>query len=82
MTASAIGTIPQPFDGPVPFAAGTRLMAWVNTPRGGLILLVGTTLVARLLFAAALGLGVDESYMVAAGRTIRFGYFDHPPIAW
>ncbi len=36
----------------------------------------------RLAFAAALGLGVDESYMVAAGRVLSLGYYDHPPIAW
>lgn len=58
------------------------LTAWLNTPQGGLALLIGTTLMARLLFAASLGLGVDESYMVAAGRTFRLGYFDHPPAAW
>jgi len=29
-----------------------------------------------------LGLGVDESYMVASGRTLSLGYFDHPPAAW
>jgi 4-amino-4-deoxy-L-arabinose transferase-like glycosyltransferase len=34
------------------------------------------------MFAVALGLGVDESYMVAAGRTLQVSYFDHPPIAW
>jgi 4-amino-4-deoxy-L-arabinose transferase-like glycosyltransferase len=45
-------------------------------------LLIGITLLVRLLFAASLGLGVDESYMVAAGRDLRFGYFDHPPISW
>lgn len=38
--------------------------------------------VLRLIFAAALGLGVDESYVVAAGRTLRLGYFDHPPAVW
>jgi 4-amino-4-deoxy-L-arabinose transferase-like glycosyltransferase len=32
--------------------------------------------------AAALGLGIDESYMVAAGRELRLGYFDHPPLSW
>jgi 4-amino-4-deoxy-L-arabinose transferase-like glycosyltransferase len=33
--------------------------------------------------AAVLGLGIDESYMVVAGRgAFRLGYFDHPPIAW
>ncbi|MGH7044587.1 MAG: glycosyltransferase family 39 protein [Acetobacteraceae bacterium] len=36
----------------------------------------------RIGFAWALGLGVDESYMVATGRALRFGYFDHPPAAW
>jgi 4-amino-4-deoxy-L-arabinose transferase-like glycosyltransferase len=25
---------------------------------------------------------VDESYMVAAGRTLSLGYFDHPPASW
>ena len=45
-----------------------------------LLLLVATTL--RLLFGAMLGLGVDESYMVASGRTLSLGYFDHPPASW
>ena len=34
------------------------------------------------MFASALGLGIDESYMVAAGRKLQLSYFDHPPIAW
>jgi 4-amino-4-deoxy-L-arabinose transferase-like glycosyltransferase len=44
--------------------------------------LILATFLARLLFAAALGLGIDESYMVAAGRQLQLSYFDHPPIAW
>ena len=44
-------------------------------------LILAATLV-RLGFAGSLGLGVDESYMVAAGRTVSFGYFDHPPASW
>jgi 4-amino-4-deoxy-L-arabinose transferase-like glycosyltransferase len=40
------------------------------------------TFVARLAFAGALGLGIDESYMVAAGRKWQLSYFDHPPLAW
>ncbi|HEY3911784.1 MAG TPA: glycosyltransferase family 39 protein [Stellaceae bacterium] len=56
--------------------------AWARTPAGGLTLLILGTLLARLLFAASLGLGIDESYMVASGRELRLGYFDHPPIAW
>lgn len=56
--------------------------AWVRTPAGGLTVLILATFAARLLFAAALGLGIDESYMVAAGRRWQLSYFDHPPIAW
>lgn len=36
----------------------------------------------RLVMAQAIGLGVDESYMIAAGRTLQLSYFDHPPAAW
>jgi hypothetical protein len=46
-----------------------------------LTLIVLSTLL-RLGFGWALGLGVDESYMVAAGRTLGLGYFDHPPASW
>jgi 4-amino-4-deoxy-L-arabinose transferase-like glycosyltransferase len=52
------------------------------TPAGAVTAtLIGFTLL-RLGFGAAIGLGIDESYMVAAGRVFRFGYFDHPPLAW
>jgi 4-amino-4-deoxy-L-arabinose transferase-like glycosyltransferase len=44
------------------------------------IILIATGV--RLAFSAALGLGIDESYMVAAGRTLAWSYFDHPPISW
>ncbi len=44
-------------------------------------LILITTLV-RLAFAWAIGLGVDESYMVSAGRVLSLGYFDHPPASW
>ena len=47
-----------------------------------LVLLIAGTTVIRLVFAAATGLGVDESYMVSAGRVLSLGYFDHPPAAW
>ena len=45
------------------------------------LLVAGTTLL-RLGFAATTGLGVDESYMVTAGRVLSLGYFDHPPASW
>jgi len=63
-------------------AQAKAVLGWVNTPAGGVALLIMTTLLARLAFAGALGLGIDESYMVAAGRTLQPGYFDHPPLAW
>lgn len=61
---------------------GRLAAAWLKTPAGRVALLIAATLVARLLFAASLGLGVDESYMVAAGRKLQLSYFDHPPIGW
>jgi len=53
-----------------------------NTPPAALALLVVSTLFLRLVFASAFGLGIDESYMVAAGRELHLSYFDHPPLAW
>ena len=47
-----------------------------------LAVLVGVTLVARLVLAATLGLGVDEAYTVATARTWALSSFDHPPMAW
>jgi 4-amino-4-deoxy-L-arabinose transferase-like glycosyltransferase len=46
------------------------------------LLLILATTTLRLGFGAALGLGVDESYMVASGRVLSLGYYDHPPAAW
>jgi 4-amino-4-deoxy-L-arabinose transferase-like glycosyltransferase len=44
--------------------------------------LILITTAIRLGFAATTGLGVDESYMVSAGRVLSLGYFDHPPASW
>jgi hypothetical protein len=52
------------------------------TPSHAVITLIIFSSVVRVLFAATIGLGIDESYMVAAGRDIQISYFDHPPIAW
>lgn len=46
------------------------------------ILLILAATAVRLAFGGSLGLGVDESYMVASGRVLSLGYFDHPPAAW
>jgi 4-amino-4-deoxy-L-arabinose transferase-like glycosyltransferase len=53
-----------------------------SSPAQAVVWLIAIGTVIRLAFAAAIGLGIDESYMVAAGRTLRLGYFDHPPLAW
>ena len=50
--------------------------------QGLLVLLIVGTALLRLLAGAELGLGIDETYMVAAGRTLHLGYFDHPPLSW
>jgi 4-amino-4-deoxy-L-arabinose transferase-like glycosyltransferase len=64
------------------FRGQAGAVARLKTPAGAVAILILTTFAARLLFAAALGLGIDESYMVAAGRKLQLSYFDHPPIAW
>jgi len=72
---------------PKPAAACCRCrqaiaVAIMSRPRRALLLLMATTFVARLAFASALGLGVDESYTVATARQLQLGYFEHPPMAW
>lgn len=52
------------------------------TVRRQLLLLILATTLVRLAFGWALSLGVDESYMVTAGRVLQLGYFDHPPASW
>ena len=47
-----------------------------------LTLLLVVTAAARLLFAASLGLGVDEAYTVATARHLALSTYDHPPLAW
>ncbi|MDE8347642.1 MAG: glycosyltransferase family 39 protein [Acidocella sp.] len=43
--------------------------------------IMAATLV-RLVFAATTGLGIDESYMVAASSHFAASYFDHPLASW
>jgi 4-amino-4-deoxy-L-arabinose transferase-like glycosyltransferase len=50
--------------------------------RRQIVMLILIATVARLAFGAAMGLGVDESYMVSAGRVLSLGYYDHPPASW
>jgi len=62
--------------------APAALRAWLATPPGVVAGLILATMLVRLAIGWALGLGIDESYMVAAGRELHLGYFDHPPLAW
>ena len=63
-------------------AANSLARAKAAHTEAQVLTLILITAVLRLVFAAMFGLGVDESYMVAAGRSLQFGYFDHPPVAW
>jgi 4-amino-4-deoxy-L-arabinose transferase-like glycosyltransferase len=69
----------EPLTGPLsPPVRGVGVAA----ETGSVLRLILASTVVRIAFAWALGLGVDESYMVATGRSLRLGYFDHPPASW
>ena len=53
-----------------PLHAGNRLAAAILV----------AFLAARLVFAIALGLGVDEAYTLPISRDLSLSYFDHPPL--
>jgi 4-amino-4-deoxy-L-arabinose transferase-like glycosyltransferase len=44
------------------------------------LIVIGIAVRAGL--AIPVGLGVDESYMIAVGRRVSLSYFDHPPLAF
>ncbi|MBP9604387.1 MAG: glycosyltransferase family 39 protein [Chromatiaceae bacterium] len=49
-------------------------------PARAVLALIGAFLVLRLILAATLGLGVDETYTLANARDLSLSYFDHPPL--
>jgi 4-amino-4-deoxy-L-arabinose transferase-like glycosyltransferase len=51
-------------------------------PASLVLILIAATAILRTIFAIMLGLGIDESYMVASGRELQLSYFDHPPVSW
>lgn len=60
-----------------------------SSPRGVLtpevravLILVLVGIAARLVLAATIGLGVDESYEVVVSRALSWGYLDHPPLSF
>jgi hypothetical protein len=42
--------------------------------------IIALMVLARLATAAAMGLGMDESYSTAIARDLHLSYFDHPPL--
>ena len=54
-----------------------------STPaaRSTLALIVAGT-IARIVLAATIGLGIDESYAAAVARPFSLSYYDHPPLVF
>src|SRR6185312_9185779 len=50
--------------------------------RRQVVALIAVASLCRLVLAASLGLGVDESYAFAVARPFSLSYFDHPPLAF
>jgi Dolichyl-phosphate-mannose-protein mannosyltransferase len=60
----------------------SRIVRWLAAPANALIAVIAVTTLTRLLLAGMMGLGIDESYMVAGSRELHLSYFDHPPLSW
>ncbi len=60
----------------------SRAVAPHQKIRRQVFVLIFVTLACRLVFAAAMPLGVDETYTVVTSRFFDWSYFDHPPLAW
>jgi hypothetical protein len=60
---------------------GFHASAWPGA-RNAVLILIGVASLLRLLLAASIGLGVDESYAVTVARDWSLSYFDHPPLSF
>jgi 4-amino-4-deoxy-L-arabinose transferase-like glycosyltransferase len=56
--------------------------AWSRSPRDYVLLIILASLIGRVILAATIGLGVDESYQVSVSRPLSLSYFEHPPLAF
>ncbi|WP_366657160.1 glycosyltransferase family 39 protein [Fodinicurvata sp. EGI_FJ10296] len=64
---------------PGPDTTVTQLSRTISpTAAMAAILAIGT--IMRIVNAASIGLGVDESYVTTVSRTLSLSYFDHPPL--
>ena len=60
--------------------ASRRTLLSAYSPDAAALGLIIVFLGFRLVLAATLGLGVDESYAIANARELELSYFDHPPL--
>ena len=49
-------------------------------PRSTALAVIAVGLLVRFVLAGTVGLGVDESYVIAVARQLSLSYFDHPPL--
>ena len=66
----------------LPLHGNRQRSAFRLSPEQKTLALILGALALRIVFAAAIGLGVDESYTVATARVLSLSTFDHPPAAW
>jgi Dolichyl-phosphate-mannose-protein mannosyltransferase len=64
------------------YGAAIRASLRYPTPARMVLVIIASATVLRVLISIMFGLGIDESYMVAMGRTLQLSYFDHPPLSW
>ena len=50
------------------------------SPTRAVLLIIAASSIVRILVAAAVGLCIDESYIVGVSRQFALSYFDHPPL--
>ncbi len=60
--------------------ASRKILLSAYSPDAAVLGLIIVFLGFRLVLAATLSLGVDESYAIANARELRLSYFDHPPL--
>ena len=60
--------------------ASRKILLSAYSPDAAVLGLIIVFLGFRLVLAATLSLGVDESYAIANARELKLSYFDHPPL--
>lgn len=66
----------------IPIHGNRQRSALRLSPEQKTLALILGALALRIVFAASIGLGVDESYTLATARVLSLSTFDHPPLAW